>query len=386
MVRLQPPPLGARGLIFRAAPAPRTRGLRGQLLGLLLLAGSTCALVAGCGGQSSSAGDTLHSSAQAFLTHYVAADGAVIRRGQGGDVVSEGQAYGMLIAELAGADGEVRRIWDWTKDHLLQPNGLLAYHATAQGVLLSHQSATDADTLAAYALLRYRGPNAQQLHLAGLRLAAAVIRGESVKGAGGTFLPTAGPWALGIPTIVDPSYWMPSVYLSLARYTGDSSWKQAAGEAITLTSQVTAGGRLLPPDWAELTGSSIRAIPGPSGGAPIQYGLDAARVPIFMAASCSASGRSLARSWWSHFFRSSAARVRSIALTTTGKVLNSETNPLPYLAAAAAAKAAGDNSAAERLIGEARAEGRRYPTYYGEAWLVLGPALLTGRLGGCAPG
>jgi endoglucanase len=33
-----------------------------------------------------------------FLDHYVEGDGRVVRRDEGGDVVSEGQAYGMLIA------------------------------------------------------------------------------------------------------------------------------------------------------------------------------------------------------------------------------------------------------------------------------------------------
>ncbi len=385
MEHVRPGAVQAGRLRLQRCPAASNRRLPGQLLGLVVLVALTCTLAVGCGSRPSSASDSLHTSATSFLSAYVTSNGAVIPRGPGGDVVSEGQAYGMLIAELAGSPTEVRRIWGWTSAHLLQPDGLLAYHATAQGVLLSHQSATDADTLAAYALLRYRGEMAAKLHQAGLRMAAAIIRKESVRGPGGAFLPTAGPWANGIPTIVDPSYWMPAVYLGLARYTGDSSWRKAATDVIRLTGQVTSNGKLLPPDWAELIGSGIRAIPGPSGGAPIQYGLDAARVPIFMATSCSAGGRSLASTWWHRYFRSSAARTRSIALSTSGAVLNSNTNPLPYLAAAATAEAAGNLAAAERLMAEAQAEGQRYPTYYGDAWLVLGPALLSGRLGACRP-
>ena len=340
-------------------------------------------LLGGCGSPAGGSGSSLAASARAFLSTYVNSTGAVIRRDQGGDVVSEGQAYGMLIAELAGRPAEVRRIWSWTSTHLLLPNGLLAYHATAAGVLLSHQAATDADTLAAYALLRYRGPQAGALHAAGLRLAAAVLRGETVPGLSGTPVPTAGPWANGIPTILDPSYWMPSIYLGLARFTRDDTWNQMAAEVIRLTDQLTAGGRALPPNWAELDGGAVRAIPGPSGGSPIEYGLDAARVPIFMAASCFASARSLAQAWWTRFFKDDPARARAIAVSPTGAVIDAQTNPLPYIAAAATATAAGDHAAAARLIDEARSEGRRYPTYYGSAWLVLGPALLTGRLGGC---
>ncbi|MHB1576606.1 MAG: glycosyl hydrolase family 8, partial [Candidatus Dormibacteria bacterium] len=157
MEHVRPGAVQAGRLRLQRCPAASKRQLPGPLLGLVVIAALTCTLAVGCGSRPSSASDSLHTSATSFLSAYVASSGAVIRRGQGGDVVSEGQAYGMLIAELAGSATEVRRIWGWTSAHLLQPDGLLAYHATAQGVLLSHQSATDADTLAAYALLHYRG-------------------------------------------------------------------------------------------------------------------------------------------------------------------------------------------------------------------------------------
>ena len=53
-----------------------------------------------------------------FLQRYVTTDGRVIRLDQGGDIVSEGQAYGMLIAEAAGRPATVRAIWTWTRQHL----------------------------------------------------------------------------------------------------------------------------------------------------------------------------------------------------------------------------------------------------------------------------
>src|SRR4051794_5104300 len=67
-------------------------------------------------------------AAERFLERYVTPDGRVIRRDQGGDIVSEGQAYGMLIAELAGRSATVRTIWSWTKAHLRRADGLLQYH------------------------------------------------------------------------------------------------------------------------------------------------------------------------------------------------------------------------------------------------------------------
>ncbi len=322
-------------------------------------------------------------AASHFLQTYVAPDGAVVRYDQGGDVVSEGQAYGMLIAELAGRPAVALQIWSWTKSHLLLPDGLLAYHANADGSLLSHESATDADTLAAYALLRYQGAYAPALHAAGLAMAAAVLQREAVTGPLGAPLPTAGPWANGPPTTLDPSYWMPGVYLALARYTGNQSWAGSAAQAISLISELSQNGSLLPTDWAELQGSSIVAIASPGGGAPVQYGLDAARIPVFLTASCATGARTLAASWWRNYFARGGSEDSSIALTSTGGVINADTNPLPYLAAAATAFAAGDSETANQLLSRAQSEALQYPTYYGDAWLALGPALLEGLLAPC---
>src|SRR5262249_12541802 len=119
------------------------------------------AALAGC----ASGGRVRHPAPQppavpAFLAAYVQPDRPGTRPDQGGDTVSEGQAYGLLLAEAAGDNGAFGRIWRWTHDHLQLPNGLFAYHANAAGQILSRQPASDADLLMAWALLRYRGPGA----------------------------------------------------------------------------------------------------------------------------------------------------------------------------------------------------------------------------------
>jgi endoglucanase len=48
------------------------------------------------------------------LASYVRPDGRVARPDQGDDTVSEGQAYGLLLAEANGDDATFRRIWGWT--------------------------------------------------------------------------------------------------------------------------------------------------------------------------------------------------------------------------------------------------------------------------------
>ena len=302
-------------------------------------------------------------AADRFLSRYVTGDGRVIRHDQGGDIVSEGQAYGMLVAELAGRPALARTIWSWTTRHLARPDGLFAWHATGAGRIEDPQSATDADTLIAYALLRFRGGGAATMHRAGRRVARAVLAHEAVSLPDGTRLPVAGPWATALPApVTNPSYLMPGVFRALARMTGDRRWAGAAAASVRLVRTLTGDGRQLPPDWAVVTGGHLVAAPQPGGGAGIRYGLDAARVPVWFAGGCDADARRLAAAWW--------PRLRTAA----------GDSPLQILAAAASATAAGDHAAATALRGHAEALAARAPTYYGDAWAALGPAVLDDRL------
>ena len=50
-----------------------------------------------------------------------------MRIDQGGDTVSEGQAYGMLLAAAIGDSQRFDAIWEWTQDNLRRPDGLFAF-------------------------------------------------------------------------------------------------------------------------------------------------------------------------------------------------------------------------------------------------------------------
>lgn len=287
----------------------------------------------------------------------------------------------MLIAEVAGDSATTQHIWSWTQQHLQRPDGLMSYHATGDGSVLASQAASDADILSAFALLRYSGPSETVLHADGRRVAAAVLADETTQLPDGTPVVTAGPWAVSSVSTVDASYWMPGVYNNLAVLTGDKRWSQAAAGSIRLLQQLTNSGKQLPPDWAHLRGSEITPNAAPGGSPPVQYGLDAERVPIWLASSCTTEAIKLAADWWPVL--SVGDRASAVALTLDGAVKDSSKNPLPPIAAAAAAQAAGDTLGSDELLGLARAQAARTPTYYGDAWTVLGPALLAGTLTTC---
>jgi endoglucanase len=336
--------------------------------------------VAGCTG-SASGGGAGQLSAAAFLAAYVRSNGRVARPDQGNDTVSEGQAYGLLLAEAAGEPAVFGRIWRWTQGQMQLPSGLFGYHADAAGHLLSTQPAADADLLIAWALLRYQGPDSAAWHQAGRRVAAAVLADEVTTGPDGMPVLTAGPWATGRPASLDPSYWALPALTGLSALTGDPRWQKLASAAVTLTIRLTDDGRELPPDWAQLTAAGVLApVPAPNGSEPeSEYGLDAQRTIAWFAVSCDPRALALAGRWWALLRH--PGRAQAMALRLGGGVLYPEAAPLPLVAAASAARAAGQQAVSSQLLQLATARQNSDPTYYGGAWAALGPALLGGALG-----
>jgi endoglucanase len=328
------------------------------------------------------------SAASKFLARYLRPDGRVVRLDQGRDTVSEGQAYGMLLAEVSGDHGAFRRIWLWTHRHLQHRDGLFSFHTNPAGKVTGRGPASDADLLIAWALLRYTGPEAPVWHRAGRRVARAILAYEVASGPGGLVVLTAGPWATSpAGSTLDPSYWSLPAMEGLAQLTGSNVWHRLAVNAVTLTGQLSQNGRLLPPNWAELSpGGAVHPEAAPNGSeAGAEYGQDAARTVIWFAASCDPRARALAARWWP--ILQSRTRSRALALGLNGTVRTATPAPLSLVASAAAATSAGDDAASSRLLRQAMAQQRSYPTYYGGAWAALGLALLTpgGALDVCHP-
>ena len=139
-------------------------------------------------------------------------------------------------------------------------------------------------------------------------------------------------------------------------------------------SDLTDAGTTLPPDWAQLSGGRLRPIATPGGGAGVQYGLDAARLPVWFATACGPSARALAASWWRNVLstrRPLGPRKRS---RSSGATIDPNKSALTLLAGAAAATAAGETSAAASLSRRAAALARDSPD------------LLRERLGRARPG
>lgn len=311
-----------------------------------------------------------------FLATWVDADGRVVRRDQGNDSVSEGQAYGMLLAVTAGDRAKFDTIWDWTRMHLQQPDGLLAWR-WVNGKVADEQPAADADIDAAWALaLAGRKFGDSHATSSGKALAAAVLAHETVATRSGRVL-VAGPWAIKSPATVNPSYLVGGTASMLSRLTGDREWDSVA----TATRQLDATfvHSALPPDWASLqpdqSPSGVTPAGSPDGSAGPRYGLDAPRLLIRLASSCDPADRALAASAARAVGSLGEPAIRSLS----GSSQVSWRHPISDVAVAAVASAAGDPAALKSGLAAAERTQAGAPTYYGAAWIALGAAMLTTR-------
>jgi endo-1,4-beta-D-glucanase Y len=344
------------------------------------------ALVAvGCGGgeqaTAPSPAKRADAAATRFLDTYVAQNGRVVRRDQGNDTVSEGQAYAMLVAAATGDRARFERVWSWTKSNLQRPDGLLSYRWD-KGRVADPEPATDADLDAARALLlgaeRFGRP---AYRAEALRLADSILQVETTTVHGRRVL-VAGPWGRS-PVTVNPSYFAPRAYQALAAATRDPRWTQIARSSRRLLTRLTTPDRL-PSDWARVNAKGrVRATGPPSELSQMpKYGFDAIRVPARLAESCEPQDRALAARMWPVLQKAGAGRV--VELTVDGDPVSAARNGASLASAAAAADAAGDDSGAESLLEQAEAQDRRQPTYYGAAWIAMTRLGLDGdRLGGC---
>ena len=376
--------------------APRSRRIRVRWLAALFAAVGVAAGAALLtrsdeqrGGSGTADGGTTaaRAAAERFLDTYVDADGRVVRRDQGGDTVSEGQAYAMLLAAAIGDRRRFELTWGWARSQLQRPDRLLSY-LWRDGRVADPQPATDADLDAARALLlaserfgeeRYRED--------GLAIAAGVLEHE-VAYPGGEPVLVAGPWARSAPPhAVNPSYFSPRAYDALRDVTGDGRWAGVEASSRRLAGALTSVPARLPPDWAVVGGDGRvhAASPPHDPSTPPRYGLDAPRLLIRMAESCEPADRIVAASAWP-LLRDAADGELALAHELDGRPVVDGEHALGAVAAAAAARAAGDAGAARELLQRAEEIDDRSPTYYGSAWVALGRTMLqTGLLGSCRP-
>jgi endoglucanase len=348
--------------------------------------GAGAVLGAGGGGPSVDPADSEEQAALAASTRcldtYVEDDGRVSRLDQGDSTVSEGQAYGMLLAAAIGDRERFARIWTWTRDNLQRPDGLLS-SLWEGGAVVDTEPATDADLDAARALL-VAGSSFDEPEYAseGVRIGAAILERETVQVEARPVL-VAGPWARREEPVFNPSYFDPRAFAALAAASGDERWAAVAETSRDLVAELTAQPPALPPDWARVrSGTAVASGPPATPTREPRYGFDAVRLGVRMAASCAEQDRSLAAAVWERL--GPVYEVFASEHALDGRPLGGTAHPAALVGAAGAAGAAGDVGARAALLARAEQADADSPSYYGAAWVALGRVMLTTDwLGGC---
>jgi endo-1,4-beta-D-glucanase Y len=345
------------------------------------LAAIAClAALAGCGASSPPSQQELaQRDAARFLSHFVEPSGRVVRRDQGGDTVSEGQAYAMLIAVATGDRQTFDRVWRWTRANLQRDDALLSWH-WQHGHVDDDSPSADADLDAAHALAlaarRFKRPD---LAAQARRMGQAIRAIETINTPAGGVL-AAGPWSTP-QRLSNPSYTDPGAIKTLSKLGDHAGWQRLATASARMVGSVAHAGTL-PPDWAKVMddGSADPSSPPGTTQAP-EYAFDAARVPIRFAASCTLDGRRLAAHLWPHLRAQPALLPRKL----DGRpARQAQPSSVGLAGAAAAAAAAGKPGTAARLLDQASASEQKRPTYFGSALVALTRAgVMTPLLGSC---
>jgi endoglucanase len=350
------------------------------IIGLITMTLTGCALVLVTRSEASrpstsdgATGATGATSAiRSFFDRYVDPDGRVVRHDQGGDTVSEGQSYALLLAAISNDRARFDRVWTWTTAHLERDDGLLSWRY-ADGAVVDPMSATDADVQAAWALtLAARRFGPEPYTSDARRLGAAILDHESVTAAGQRYL-AAGPWATTDPAVVNPSYAIPQALVELGRTTGDTRWNEVAATSRALAIDLRTRSAL-PPDWLtlDLANGHPQPIAGPNDrSSPPASGLDAARLVAWLSADCDDASRATAGEWAATLDDHPRAQLHELSGDPIGRAESAASTS----AAALAELAAGDRQRADWLFADARHFDEGHPTYYGAAWLAIGLSL-----------
>lgn len=197
--------------------------------------------------------------------------------------VSEGIAYGMILAATFGDRETFDALWAYSQEWL-DGNGLMHWYIDPTGTkVLGEGAATDSDEDMAWALLLAHdlwdapGGTSHYLELARTQI-DRIWRHEVDHDRDGLLMP-GDQWTT--PGIFNPSYFAPNQYRDFASATGNhDGWNRVidTGYAILERSAKRTSGQApngLVPAWCLEDGSPVAPFPG----APLHHQYDSARTP-----------------------------------------------------------------------------------------------------------
>ena len=222
-----------------------------------------------------------------FKKRFVSPEGQVIDNGNGGITHSEGQGYGMLIAEAYGDRSTFDRIWNWTKKNLQtrKDDKLLSWlwkpGEDGGGSVGDANNASDAEALVAWALIR---ASKRWENYAYQQAAAEILvdlRRVAVKASPGgpVLLPGTDGFLKDDGVVLNPSYYVFPAFRIFSQSFPGSGWEALSQSGLKMVGDARFGQESLTPDWVLLSGESFSM----KTSFPPDFGYNAIRVPLHLA-------------------------------------------------------------------------------------------------------
>ncbi len=213
-------------------------------------------------------------------------NGRVIDSYQGSISHSEGQGYGMLMAEAADDRDSFDQLWKWTQKVLQRKDGLFSWryeHCPKQDAscITDTNNASDGDILIAWALLRaHRHWHDDSYYRHAYRIAGMIANKLLVHYQGRLLLlPGNTGFSSGGKLTLNASYWVFPALESFSQEFSQPLWEKVIASGKWLLHQGRFGAHQLPADWVELENDTLRL----SEKFPPRYSYDAVRIPLYQA-------------------------------------------------------------------------------------------------------
>jgi endoglucanase len=221
----------------------------------------------------------------AYKARYLAAEGRVIDTGNNNQSHSEGQGWGLALAEHNDDRAAFDRILAWTRRNLRRDSDSLhswRWQPDRQPAVQDGNNATDGDLFIACALLRgARRWSDSALAEEGTAIARDILR-LLIRRAGGSLvlLPGARGFEHRTHVVVNPSYYAFPAIATLAEAVPDPAWLRVARDGLRLLRVARFGRWGLTADWLAVSRLDGRA--SPAEGWPARFSYDAVRVPLWL--------------------------------------------------------------------------------------------------------